>query len=263
MSRIGAGVRNGRHTVAAGLRGAWAVLAVGIAAAPSLGQVVIAERFDSAPSGWSVYGDGTGLTWAATEGNPGGCLRARDEGTGIYWGFVASAAFVGDRGCWYGGSLSWQIKTDSSNGSGPSEPDVRLSGAGLTLVNDLPAPAANAWTTQGVTLLETAGWRKTSLTGAAPTAAEFRSVLGALTEIRFRAEYSTSADTGWIDNVVMTGLPRGCGPDVNCDGSVNVSDFLLFLSLYSAGDARADFNASGSVNLADFLAFLSAFAAGC
>jgi hypothetical protein len=54
-----------------------------------------------------------------------------------------------------------------------------------------------------------------------------------------------------------------CRPDINGDGQVNVSDFLAFLSLYSAGSTRADFNADGQVNVQDFLAFLAAYSAGC
>jgi hypothetical protein len=54
-----------------------------------------------------------------------------------------------------------------------------------------------------------------------------------------------------------------CPADTNCDGSLNVADFLAFLSLYAAADPRADFNGSGAIDVADFLAFLAAYAAGC
>jgi hypothetical protein len=54
-----------------------------------------------------------------------------------------------------------------------------------------------------------------------------------------------------------------CAVDINGDSQVNVADFLAFLQLYSAGDARADFNRDSQVNVADFLAFLAAYAAGC
>jgi hypothetical protein len=63
--------------------------------------------------------------------------------------------------------------------------------------------------------------------------------------------------------VIMGTRGSTCRPDINGDGQVNVADFLAFLSLYSAGDARADFTGDGQVNVGDFLAFLSAFAAGC
>jgi hypothetical protein len=68
------------------------------------------------------------------------------------------------------------------------------------------------------------------------------------------------------NHALMTGpmqITNPCAPDVNGDGTVNVADFLAFLQIYAAGDARADFNHDGQVNVADFLAFLAAYAAGC
>ncbi|MCC5785262.1 MAG: hypothetical protein JJU33_01020 [Phycisphaerales bacterium] len=54
-----------------------------------------------------------------------------------------------------------------------------------------------------------------------------------------------------------------CAPDINGDGVVDADDFFEFLSLFAAGDARADFNGDGVIDADDFFAFLSAFAAGC
>ena len=49
--------------------------------------------------------------------------------------------------------------------------------------------------------------------------------------------------------------------DTNGYGTVNVADYLAFLALYSAGDARADVNGDAQINVADYLAFLAAYAA--
>lgn len=57
--------------------------------------------------------------------------------------------------------------------------------------------------------------------------------------------------------------PASCAADFNGDGSVNIGDFLAFLSAYGKGDPRADFDADGAVDIADFLAFLTAYDAGC
>jgi glucose/arabinose dehydrogenase len=61
------------------------------------------------------------------------------------------------------------------------------------------------------------------------------------------------------------GVPDECACRVDFDqnGTVNVSDFLAYLSAYAAGDTNADFTGDGQVNVSDFLAFLSAYAAGC
>jgi hypothetical protein len=85
----------------------------------------------------------------------------------------------------------------------------------------------------------------------------------------------TPADAGSDYNVLVTSAcaPDGiasntttltiCVPDANCDGHIDVQDFLSFLALYAAADPRADVDASGQIDVSDFLAFLSAFAAGC
>jgi hypothetical protein len=54
-----------------------------------------------------------------------------------------------------------------------------------------------------------------------------------------------------------------CVADTDGDGSVNINDFLTFLSRYAAGDPRADIDRSGTITVQDFLAYLQHFAAGC
>src|SRR5258706_10108981 len=54
-----------------------------------------------------------------------------------------------------------------------------------------------------------------------------------------------------------------CRRDINCDGAVNVGDFLRFLDLFAAGDMRVDYNQDGRLNILDFLAFINDFAGDC
>ncbi|MCC5786974.1 MAG: hypothetical protein JJU33_09770 [Phycisphaerales bacterium] len=65
------------------------------------------------------------------------------------------------------------------------------------------------------------------------------------------------------DTAVLTIEVPGCPPDINGDGVVDADDFFEFLSLFAAGDLRADFNNDGVIDADDFFAFLAAFAAGC
>jgi hypothetical protein len=58
-------------------------------------------------------------------------------------------------------------------------------------------------------------------------------------------------------------LGSPCLTDLNGDNRIDVRDFLAFLSLYAAGETRADFTGDRLVNVGDFLAFLTAYAAGC
>jgi hypothetical protein len=54
-----------------------------------------------------------------------------------------------------------------------------------------------------------------------------------------------------------------CRQDINCDGVVNVQDFLEYLRLFGEGDPGTDLNQDGRVNVQDFLYFLATFSASC
>ena len=175
-----------------------------LAPAGALAQPTIFEPFDSGINGWSIYADGEQLAWTAFGGNPGGAILANDQGQGGYWGFSAAPDFLGDRTCYYAGLLRWQFITSNSGSAINSQPDATLEGAGLVLVINLANPTINIWETRTVPLLETAGWRVGTLSGAVPTQAEFKSVLANLTAIKLRAEFSIAAnDTCTLDNVAF------------------------------------------------------------
>jgi hypothetical protein len=56
---------------------------------------------------------------------------------------------------------------------------------------------------------------------------------------------------------------RCCPADMNCDGAVNVADYLAFLNFYAAANPLADINADSRINVADYLAFLTLYSQGC
>ena len=63
-------------------------------------------------------------------------------------------------------------------------------------------------------------------------------------------------------------LPNRCGTfdclvDMDGDGELTISDFLIFLNYHNLGDLRADFDGDREITIFDFLAFLDAFEAGC
>jgi hypothetical protein len=181
--------------------------AIAITVRSAKAQTFVAETFESGINGWSIFNDANGPIIDPAGGNPGACLKAVDQGRGIYWGFLASPAFLGDRSCAYGGTLAWQHKTTIPGAAAPVEPDVRIDGAGLILVFDLPSPATAGWIDRRVTLNESAGWRRDSLSGPTPTRDEFRRVLASITAIRFRGEFASGPDIGWIDNVLLSEGP--------------------------------------------------------
>lgn len=223
-------------------------------------QFSVVERFDSGLAGWTFYGDARDLTYQPTFGNPDGCIRAIDRNIGQLWGFSPPAPFLGDISCAYGGSLSWDIHTNSFNsGTGSGSGDFEIVGAGMTLVFDLPTPAIGSWVQRSVQMNENAGWRIDTITGLVPTQAEFRAVLADVTAMRFRLEYSNNADTGNLDNVVL----MGCPADFNCDGGSDFFDYLDFVDAFSAGSPSADFNKDTAVDFFDYLDYVDVFSIGC
>lgn len=58
-------------------------------------------------------------------------------------------------------------------------------------------------------------------------------------------------------------LSLGCATDFNLDDSVDVADYLDFVSAFAASDADADFNADRTIDFFDYLDFVNQFAAGC
>lgn len=173
-------------------------------ASAAFAQPTVFDTFDTGLNGWTTYADAENLAWTPFGGNPGGAIRAEDKGEGGYWGFAASAAYLGDRSCFYNGLLRWQFITTHSGSAINSQPDAQLEGAGLVLVINLPNPVIDTWETRSVPLLETAGWRIATLSGAAPTQSQFQSVLANLTAIKLRGEFSTAAnDAANLDNVAF------------------------------------------------------------
>lgn len=171
---------------------------------PALAQPTVFDTFDTGLNGWSLYADGENLAWSPFAGNPGGGIRGNDQGLGGYWGFSAPPAYLGDRSCDYGGLLRWQFNTTNSGSAVNSQPDATLEGAGLVLVINLANPVVDTWETRSVPLLETAGWRIATLSGAVPTESQFKSVLADLTAIKLRGEFSVAAnDSCTLDNVAF------------------------------------------------------------
>lgn len=54
-----------------------------------------------------------------------------------------------------------------------------------------------------------------------------------------------------------------CAADIDQDGSVDFTDYLLFLNAYDSGDVHADIVKDGSIDFSDYLEFLNLYDAGC
>jgi len=230
-------------------------LCVAALAAASSAHAQVVETFNSSAAGFTLYSDATSLTWSSTVGNPPGSVRGVDTVSGDLWGFRASPAFLGDRACYYGGTLAWDLLVNTTTANlGVDVYDMAIIGPAGTLAYDLPQPTAGVWASRNVTLTEAdANWSWGSLAGPQPTETQFRAVLADVTEIRFRAEYRNGSDNAHLDNVSL--MPPGgvctpaCDPiDFNGDGLFpDNADLEDFFNVFGGGTCS-----TGTCNDIDF-----------
>lgn len=167
-------------------------------------HAVVVSDFESGADGWTqATGDSSSLTWLSTGGNPGGNLQYAEPATGGVDRYGAPAKFLGDQSAMYAGTLSYDLRT--TPGENLNNPDIRLIGGGLTLEYYFVASPTGSFANFLVTLDENAGWQKAG--GGAPSQAEFQNVLANLTALQISADWSSTSDTTWLDNVVMVPEP--------------------------------------------------------
>ena len=170
--------------------------------------VVATSTFDTDAEGWTTDGDASCRPtpcYAATGGNPGGHINTGDGLQGVKFYFNAPAKFLGDASAAYGGELTFDMRQNVRSINETNDVDVILVGAGLTLVYDTPRNPPTIWFTYDVPLVETAGWRKGSLAGPAPSTAEMQAVLSSLTRLGLRGDFVFGQGTSYLDNVVLGG----------------------------------------------------------
>lgn len=121
-----------------------------------------------------------------------------------YW-FSAPAKFLGAKPSAYQGTLAWDIRAYTD---GVSDTGLILVGASYTLYYaGMSHPTDGVWTHYNITLDSTdTHWRLNSPTGAAPTAAQWKSVLGNLKGMYILGDWLYGPDQTQIDNVVLTGI---------------------------------------------------------
>lgn len=169
----------------------------------------IVSGFNTDNEGWGMFGDATSATpsHAATGGvNNSGYIFAKDQQASQVYLFQAPAKFLGGKGAYYGGSLSFYLKQQSALSRPFDSDDVVLEGAGITLVYNMPTNPGLEFSSFSVPL-RAGSWKVSSLSGATATEAQLRSVLANLTVLRIRGEFETGEDTGSVDEVILSKTP--------------------------------------------------------
>lgn len=183
------------------------VLALSISAISAFTQPV--SVFSSSAESWSTVGDpgsSPGATWAASGGNPGGCIKGTDESIGTwYWNSPSTGSWKGDLTTYSGCNLSFDLKQSSTAFPIPAY-DIMIIRASddAMIVYNTPYNPSTTWTSYSIPLTNV-GWTWTDLDGADVTAVEFNSFLSDVKRIRIRAEFSgLGYETNFLDNAMMT-----------------------------------------------------------
>jgi hypothetical protein len=165
---------------------------------------LVESRFESGTEGWGLIEDATDLRWVPTGGNGGGGhLLATDLALYRYWYWVAPAKFLGDQSRAYRGWLQFDLQQSVTVAqSYELVYDLILEGAGRTLRFAGLTHPGTTWTSYKLPLAETRGWQRAT-DSQPPTAAEMQQVLGNLTNLLIRGEFSFANDIGGLDNVAL------------------------------------------------------------
>jgi hypothetical protein len=178
------------------------------------------STFDSDTEGWTVqslyasYGNPPSLVnnysmvWRSTGGNTNGYAAGTDDNYTMY--FSAPEEFLGNKAAAFGGTLSYDLMTESHGLLNLGNPGLILVGAGKTLYYDAfsnPSIIFYKWTSYTISLASSTYWHLNSNGGAAPTEGEMKEILGSLDAIYIYADWVYDYDTTGIDNVAMSTVP--------------------------------------------------------
>lgn len=168
-------------------------------------------------------------TFHSTGGNPGGYISTTDQDDGDLT-FAAPAGFLGN----VSGATGLSYDLIYPVGAIDYQPtDVILMGNGLTLLwksspNIVPGPS---WTSVSLNFVPSTAWHVGTSNGALATAADFASVLGNLSGLFIRGEFTIGLiESPGLDNVRLAGVSAAAVPEPGsfvllCTGLATVGGF--------------------------------------
>ncbi|MFI5172510.1 MAG: laminin B domain-containing protein, partial [Chitinophagales bacterium] len=193
--------------------------------------------------GWTAYCEGAcpapSTGWVSINGNPGGCFKSTDAGTGT-WYYYSSASFNTDLSSYYGSYLHFDLKQNTAM-SQTNASDIMISKLdGSKIVYSTPLNPGTSWTSYAVPLTEV-GWKYSTLGGASVTFTDFITFLSNVNYIKIRGDYSTlSTETTWLDNVNIT--PVGLLPiELNYFSGLQAEAGVAELTWETLSETNADY----------------------
>lgn len=168
-------------------------------------DLLVESTFDSGAEAWTTLNGAKDMAFIASGGHPGGFVTATDDVYGTtLWLWSAPAAYLGDLGLAYGGTVSYVVRTSNATSGGQSAPDVKIKGNGITLAADAGPNPGTGWTAYSLALAPGV-WRLDDLSGALATAADIHSALSSVSAFYIRGDYAPlirGASSG-LDSVVI------------------------------------------------------------
>ncbi|MCA9272613.1 MAG: hypothetical protein KDA31_06165 [Phycisphaerales bacterium] len=217
-------------------------------AVPACGQLAQSD-FDSGAEGWTSGGNG-----GASVQHLSGYIEQEDADA-AEMSFIAPASYLGDMSAGYRGRLSFELMS-SEQPFAPSRPEVRItgntSGGAMTLSIQLQTMyRANAFSSYSVKLVESQPWVVVG-ESRAPTAGEFRELMGSVTELRIVADAGTVPDDMIaLDSVrldpakvrvyILAGQSNMCGCDDVRNVAASWQDVVDDVMVYWGNDAMPGF----------------------
>ncbi|WP_165228634.1 laminin B domain-containing protein [Aquisphaera insulae] len=177
----------------------------------------IVSRFDAGDEGWQVVSfenltaDNFSImatytpTFNATGGNPGGYISTSDQDNGDFT-YAAPGKFLGNVSAATGLSYDLIYPVGAIN---YQPTDVILMGNGQTLLwkSSPDIVPGTSWLSVNVDFVPSTEWHVGTSNGALATAADFGNVLGNLTGLFIRGEYTIGlSETSGLDNVRLAGV---------------------------------------------------------
>jgi len=167
----------------------------------SSANAVLISTFDVDAEGWGAVGDYTNFKWVDTGGNPNGYIEAKDLSRGSTW-YFSPIDWQGDWSTYIGGTLEYDIKLISSNGSYYSNDDIRIfSGSDYAAWRSGINPLLNIWTQYELNLVDS----NFTISGSQ----SFNQIMSNVTDLYIRGEYIVGGDTEGLDNVRVASAVGG------------------------------------------------------